>query len=183
MDRWGDHALVCSCNGDRTLRHNAVRDATFCEAIDAGVDAEREKAGLLPGRPPEDGIPISSGSRRPADIWLRRGRHGGQEAFDFAVTSGLKSDLYRAVAEDAGTVFAEYDSFKRQYKSTDQLCHNQGLCFTPMVLEAHGGGWSPLVRGVDPSKGERAGYLAATNREGDSCNGQAWGKLLDSPAW
>ena len=25
-DRWGDHALVCACNGDRTVRHDAVRN-------------------------------------------------------------------------------------------------------------------------------------------------------------
>ena len=67
MDRWGDHALVCSCNGDRTLRHNAVRDAIFCEAIDAGVDAEREKAGLLPPKPDEE---AARNLRRPADVYL-----------------------------------------------------------------------------------------------------------------
>ena len=120
----------------------------FNESIDAGIDAEREKAGLLPGRPPEDGIAISTSSRRPADIWLRRGLHGGQEALDFAVTSGLRSDLYRAFAENAGTVFSDYETYKREYKSIEQLCQTQGLRFTPMVLEAHGGGWSPLFRGV-----------------------------------
>ena len=155
---------------------------------------------------------IDSGSRRPADIWLRRGRHGGQEALDFAVTSGLRNDLYRAVAEDAGTVFAEYESFKRQYKSTDQLCHNQGLCFTPMVLEAHGGGWSPLVRGVvdwiaqksAAVHNERPSAISLKVAQRISCTLQrenarailrrrtekvtpemdsAWGKLLDPQAW
>ena len=28
-DRWGDHALVCACNGDRTVRHNAVRNICY----------------------------------------------------------------------------------------------------------------------------------------------------------
>ena len=32
-----DHALVCSCGGDRTLRHNAIRDAFFEEVQAAGV--------------------------------------------------------------------------------------------------------------------------------------------------
>ena len=67
----------------------------FQEAIDAGIHAEREKAGLLPGRPPEDGIPINPNGRRPADVWLRRGMHGTQEALDFAVTSGMRSDTRR----------------------------------------------------------------------------------------
>ena len=25
MDKWGDHALVCSCGGDRVIRHNLIR--------------------------------------------------------------------------------------------------------------------------------------------------------------
>ena len=44
LDAFLDHALVCSCGGDRTLRHNSLRDTTFSEAIDAGMRAEREKA-------------------------------------------------------------------------------------------------------------------------------------------
>ena len=42
LDVFMDHALVCSCGGDRTLRHNAIRDAFFEEAQAAGVHCERE---------------------------------------------------------------------------------------------------------------------------------------------
>ena len=32
------------------------------------------------------------------------------------------------------------------YKDTAKFCEAKGFVFTPMVLEAHGGGWSPLMR-------------------------------------
>lgn len=35
---WGDHSLMCSCDGDRTGRHNAVREALFFIA-DAAADS------------------------------------------------------------------------------------------------------------------------------------------------
>ena len=146
MDRWGDHALVCCCHGDRTLRHNAVRDVTFQEAVDAALQPEREKAGLLPARPAQDGLGPESDGRRPADIWLPRGTESGAEALDFAVTSGLQAALYRRVAENTNVVFDHYEAFKRSFKNTEQACKDQNLRFSPMILEAHGGGWSSAFR-------------------------------------
>ena len=32
MDKWGDHALVCGCGGDRVTRHNLVRDVVHSAA-------------------------------------------------------------------------------------------------------------------------------------------------------
>ena len=68
------------------------------------------------------------------------------EALDFAVTSGLQSELFLPVAEAPGFVFQRYEHMKRSYKDTAQSCEAQGFGFTPMVFEAHGGGWSPLAR-------------------------------------
>ena len=51
MDKWGDHGLVCSCHGDRTVRHNGVRNMVYEDAAIAGLRPRREKPGLLPGRP------------------------------------------------------------------------------------------------------------------------------------
>ena len=80
MDSYGDHALVCPCRGDRTVRHNAFRDLIFSEAACAGCAPEKEKQGLLPGRSLDDGAPSRSDTRpgaderrRPADVWLPRG--------------------------------------------------------------------------------------------------------------
>ena len=44
LDRRGDHCLVCSCHGDRTVRHNSVRNVVFEEASEAALRPEREKA-------------------------------------------------------------------------------------------------------------------------------------------
>jgi len=82
MDMYGDHAWVCQCNGDRTTRHNSLRNITFAELQVAAARPEREKTGLLPGRPGEEGLPSSAGARHPADIWVRRGTHGDAEALD-----------------------------------------------------------------------------------------------------
>ena len=51
LDVYLDHALVCSCGGDRTLRHNTIRDEFFEEAQAAGVRCDKEKLNLLPLRP------------------------------------------------------------------------------------------------------------------------------------
>ena len=64
------------------------------------------------------------------------------------VTSGLRADSLRQSAADPGLVFSTYEASKRAYKDTDKLCSQAGLAFTPMVLEAHGGGFSGIVRGI-----------------------------------
>ena len=99
MDAFGDHALVCCCKGDRTLRHNKIRDLMYTDARDANLGAEKEKQGLLPGRPLEDGLSIKTDvrGRRPADVFLPQGSRysrGKPEALDFAVTSGLRADNF-----------------------------------------------------------------------------------------
>jgi hypothetical protein len=150
LDTWGDHALVCQCGGDRTIRHNAMRNAFFEEASEAGTRPEREKAGLLPARPATDEVPASGdlSARRPADVWLPRGASGKGEALDFAVTSGLRADLMRQVATSPELVFSSYEQAKREYKQTNTLCSEAGFRFVPMVVEAHGGGFSKTVRGM-----------------------------------
>ena len=145
MDRWGDHALTCSCGGDRTVRHNAVRNICYEEAADARLRPEREKADLLPQRPVADGLPEKGNGRRPADVWLPRGCSGKGEALDFAVSSGLQSDLFLPVAEVPGFVFQRYENLKRSFKDTAWSCETQGFEFVPMVIEAHSGGCSPLA--------------------------------------
>ena len=139
MDKWGDHALTCSCGGDRTVRHNALRNVVFEEATASGLGPEREKAGLLPAE---------LVARRPADVWLPRGPGGNGCALDFAVTSGLRSDIFRPVIDDPSVVFERYEHEKRQHLQTEERCREAGFQFQPMVLEAHGGSWSPSARRV-----------------------------------
>jgi hypothetical protein len=164
LDVFMDHALVCQCGGNRTLRHNAIRDVTFDFAVNAGVRAEKEKAGLLPPRPGTDDLAsqMPTSGRRPADIWLPTWPDGKPAAVDFAVSSGLRADLLSAAAHDASSVCVQYEDVKRKYLDTANSCHNAGLAFVPFVVEAHGGGLGPAARKV-------CGHLvkAAAARDGD----------------
>ena len=148
MDRFGDHALTCSCNGDRTVRHNEIRNQFYSDAVWAGLRPEKEKAGLLPSRPAEDLLPATQGARRPADVWLPRGRAGRGEALDFACSSSMRADLMARTAESPTVVFEEYDAFKRSFKNTEKHCTDQGFQFTPMILDSHSGAWSSSARAM-----------------------------------
>ena len=50
-DKFGDHARVCPCGGDRVKRHNELRNLLGGRARAAGLQPELEKANLLPPRP------------------------------------------------------------------------------------------------------------------------------------
>ena len=120
LDVWADHALVCSCKVDRTIRHNAIRDSAFRFAKAAGLNPVREKPGLLPPRPDQESIqePRHANGRRPADIWLPRFWDGGAVALDFGVTSGLRVGELHTSALDYSRVTADYENFKRSHLST-----------------------------------------------------------------
>ena len=64
MDSQGVHSRCCSAGGDRTLRHNALRNAVFRLAKEAGANPELEKPSLLLPERPGDLV----SQRRPADI-------------------------------------------------------------------------------------------------------------------
>ena len=150
MDSFADHALQCQCSGDRTVRHNRLRNQVCDTAAKAGLRPEKEKAGLLPQRPGNDGLPTvtDASRRRPADVWLPSGPTHVSEALDFACTSGLQADMMERVVLQAPVVFSEYENFKRSYKNTDEMCEARGFKFTPMIAEAHSGAWSPAARAM-----------------------------------
>ena len=150
LDIYMDHALVCQCGGDRTLRHHAVRDSLFSSCCRGGLSAERERAGLLPPRPPEDEGPcaVAAQTRRPADVWLPRGPKGRGLAIDFAITSGLRRDFLGQSAVDATAVTAQYEDRKRTYLDTEAQCAAAGFDFVPFILEAHGGGLGAAARRI-----------------------------------
>ena len=121
FDRFGDHALTCMCCGDRTIRHNCLRNVVCEEAAEASLRPEEEKQGLSPERPSVDGIRTAPGERRPADIWLPRGTGNKSAALDFAVTSGLRSDWWQQAADHPNHVFEQYEEYKRSYKDRPAL--------------------------------------------------------------
>ena len=158
MDAYGDHCLSCCEGGDRTRRHNLIRNMVYKVMALAGLLPELERPGLLPARPlcggsHEDGTkhghgPSDDSARRPADVFAPRWRSGLPAAFDFAVTSGLNQDVLSASARNAEAACNKYEDRKRSYKDTAQICSDQGLTFVPMVLEAVGGGWGKEARKV-----------------------------------
>ena len=158
LDRFGDHALVCSCGGDRTRRHNLLRNLVYFAASAANYHPELERPGLLPHRPLlgsayDNGSELSShhsdpGLRRPADVYIPRWRSGPPAAWDFAVTSGLRLEAVSDSARDSGAVLKQYEDFKCSHLETRAQCQGQGITFIPMVIEAVGGGWGEAAKGV-----------------------------------
>eukprot|EP00660_Eupelagonema_oceanica_P019071 gene19071-biopygen36140 len=150
MDTYRDHALACSGGGDRTVRHNALRDHCFRLCRSAGCRPEVEKPGLLRLRPllgpvEEDGKRCGGSrgaeGRRPADVFLPAWSLGKPACLDFAVTSGLSMGALHASAQDGAAATTEYAARKRAFLETASHCTDEGLDFIPMIVEASGGGW------------------------------------------
>ena len=149
-DRFGDHARVCPCGGDRTKRHNRLRAVLAARTSAAALSPEVEKPGLLPARPHDHGCCEAGGSaaiqgRRPADVWVPLWGLHGPAAFDLAVTSGLRSGAVAASASDGSHACVAYEAKKRAHQDTAHQCSEQGLQFVPLVAEACGGGWGPTA--------------------------------------
>jgi len=154
-DEYGDHDITCCSGGDRTKRHNRIRNRGNQKASAAALNPELEKPGLLCPRPlvggsGEDGSSVDGpnlvNGRRPADVFLPCWYLGGPAALDFAVTSGLRADVLRHSASDGSYAVKRYEAHKRSHLNTADLCREEGLSFVPMVVEAHGGSWGPEAR-------------------------------------
>ena len=183
MDVWGDHALTCSCGGDRTKRHNLVRNVGVRLATAAGWRPEPEKPGLLRPRPAqgnlfEDGSEVREvgrgpEARRPADIYVPRWDLGGAAALDFAVTSGLRTDLLEQTAADGLSCLKSYEQAKKSFQDTFNHCASEGITFVPMIAEAHSGAWGPeatkvwlkLCKAISLVSGESAAIEALRARQ------------------
>ena len=135
------------------MRNVGVRLATS-----AGWRPEAEKPNLLRPRPAqgvrcEDGSEVVGGARgpearRPADIYVPRWDLGGSAALDFAVTSGLRTDLLEQTAADGLSCLRAYEHTKNTFLDTASHCASEGIAFLPMVVEAHSGAWGPAAAKV-----------------------------------
>jgi hypothetical protein len=90
-------------------------------------------------------------ARRPADVWLPLG--GGHskrspEAWDLAVTSGMRNGVVPQAVCNPELITAEYAKCKVAFQDTGARCAAEGLTFTPVVFEAHGGGFGAGTRRV-----------------------------------
>ena len=153
VDIYGDHCVICACGGDRTKRHNLLRNQVFYTCLGAGLAPELERPGLLEPRPllgptPENGVPNAEGQRRPADVYIPRWRGGAPAALDLAVTSGLRPDMVARSAANGNAATVAYEDFKREHLNTQQLYQQEGITFIPVIAEADGGGWGPEAHKV-----------------------------------
>ena len=101
-----------------------------------------------------------SEARRPADIYVPRWDLGGAAALDFAVTSGLRTDLLQETVSDASSCLTSYEHFKRSFMDTASLCSSEGISFIPMVVEAHSGAWGPSASKVWLKLGKAVSLLS-----------------------
>ena len=60
----------------------------------------------------------------------------------------MRNDIFRDSASVPEAAIQQYEEFKKNFKRTEDACRDVGLRFTPVVLEAHGGGWGGSLRGV-----------------------------------
>ena len=156
-DEYGDHPLTCSGGGDRTVRHNLIRNELFRIAKSAGLRPELEKQGVLRPRPhigstPEDGLPQEGirgpDGRRPADVFIPSFGTHGKTAVDVAVTSGLRMGYGFISAMDGTLAARTYETRKCSFLDTAAHCRSEGVHFLPFVVEGAGGSFGPSARKI-----------------------------------
>ena len=82
---FGDHATCCANSGDRTTRHNSIRNLVDRIGTDALLSPEMEKQGILG----------NTTGRRPGDVTFPRWADGKGLAIDVAITSSLAPTYVR----------------------------------------------------------------------------------------
>ena len=100
---------------------------------------------------PKDSTWLGADARRPADVWLPLG--GGHakrmpEAWEIAVASGMRQASLKVSVGQPECITKGYAAFKEAYQDTKERCIQNGLVFTPVVFEAHGGGFGKAARRV-----------------------------------
>ena len=143
LDKFGFHALVCTCGGDKVLTHNAARNHLGRYCSTAGLGSELERPGLLPPRPD---WPSDTGLRRPADVYIPMWSFGTPVALDLAITSPQRQSSIRTASLQAGSAARWYEDFKRNYQDTEAQCLAHGVAFLPLVAESSGGWGSSAMK-------------------------------------
>ena len=63
--------------------------------------------------------------------------------------------MFAKTLETPEHAVSAYTTFKERFKDTGQKCLEMGITFTPLVFEAHAGGFSPAVRTLLTKVAER----------------------------
>jgi len=158
MDAKGRHAATCPCGGDRTRRHNGVRDRICAFAHDARQRPEKEKPGLLQPSPEQP----NAARRRPADVFLPSWLRGVGAALDIAITAPSRRDAVLEASRHPGAAATAYEHAKRTFLNTALDCQQQGFNFVPLVGEPSGG-WGPSAQAL--FKGLAKCFAGLTGRE------------------
>ena len=164
MDRFSLHAGTCAAGGERTQRHNALRDLLASWADRAGLQPEVEKPGLLLPQRPDD---ARLAQRRPADIFLPS-LSGSPAAIDLSVTAPQRQEPLAQASQQAAAAASQYAAVKSAHQNTAQTCAAQGVRFLQLVAESTGA-WDPtaaktlqlLSRAVAARVGSDAGLVHA----------------------
>lgn len=135
LDHHSHHASMCAAGGERTQRHNAVRDLVYEWAQRGGLRPERERPGLLLPHAPDEVNNLAR--RRPADVYLPAFA-GSPVALDFAVTAPQRQETLAQASLRTGAAAEAYAEHKRSHLNTAAACEAQGVKFVPMVAECIG---------------------------------------------
>uniref|UniRef100_A0A1X7T0K2 Uncharacterized protein n=1 Tax=Amphimedon queenslandica TaxID=400682 RepID=A0A1X7T0K2_AMPQE len=127
-DPVGNHTLACGGNGDRTHRHNGLRDV-FSAAQSAALSHRREAPSLT-----QDSV-------SPADVFLPSWSQGRPAVLDVTVTSPLQRLTLSNAASSQGSTLLKAEHRKRVLHHDD--CTRAGISYVPMAVETLGG-WSPI---------------------------------------
>ena len=130
----------------RSTRRSLPRSRSLASSSPLGRPIQEAPTRTLipPSFPP---LRLAAG-RRPADIWVPRGVSGFAEAWDFSVSSLLRSSHLSSASPSVADVFHEVEQRKRAFQDTASHVAERGATFCPLVLEACGGGWSQAFRSV-----------------------------------
>ena len=91
-------------------------------------------------------------------------------AWDFAVTSGLRTDALADSARDPETVLTKYEDFKCNFQATKARCSDQGITFLPLISEGHRGGWSKTARTVWSELANKTAFAMGELETRSSCS-------------
>ncbi|KAJ9463193.1 hypothetical protein DIPPA_30758 [Diplonema papillatum] len=128
LDQAGRHALNCPNGGDRTAKHNAVRDELFLACSDAALNPIREEKhtlGTRPGLVPGDvSLPRGVNERRPRSV-------------DVTIVNPMAPSVCKEAAKHPGYA-ARLGEAEKYCKYAKEMGRNNRT-LTAFALESFGG--------------------------------------------
>ena len=128
-NQYGDHEIGCKFGGQRTTRHNKIRDTIYHTGLSACLNPQRETNNLDP-----------ESASRPADVLFTDFGTMGTVAVDVSVVSPLRADLMSHVLKEPG--YALEHVRKEKLRKHHHTCQMNGMTCMPLPVETFGG-WEP----------------------------------------